>query len=178
MLSVNRFLHFFLKRRLPLLGQTRWPRADIKHNWNRDSVANGVLIGLFCAMLPLPIQSIIAAIVAIAMNAHLPLAIALVWVSNPLTAIPLITAALYVGCVIMGVDLSLIALIPEQGVMAAFKTYWAPFLVGSLTVGAAMSLGGYLFAKILWVRLRMDRWLTPLIKLFSFRSFRSRRAAS
>lgn len=60
---------------------------------NRRSIAAAMYWGLFCAFLPIPFQMIPAAIGAIYFRANLPLSVALCWISNPLTALPI----LYVG---------------------------------------------------------------------------------
>lgn len=51
----------------------------------RDSVAGGLSIGLFFAMMPMPLQTIAAAAVAIRWRVNIPFAVAACFVSNPLT---------------------------------------------------------------------------------------------
>lgn len=55
----------------------------------RRSVANAFSVGLFCAMLPIPFQMLIAALGAKVTRCNLALSIGLVWITNPLT-MPLI----------------------------------------------------------------------------------------
>lgn len=52
---------------------------------SRRSVANGISVGLFCALLPIPFQMLVAALGAWWLRGHLTLALALVWLTNPLT---------------------------------------------------------------------------------------------
>lgn len=64
----------------------------------RDTAANGVTIGVFFAMLvPLPLQMLAAALVAMRARANIPLAMAFCWISNPLTSGPLIWAQCVFG---------------------------------------------------------------------------------
>ncbi|MFG6137530.1 MULTISPECIES: DUF2062 domain-containing protein [Halomonas] len=56
---------------------------------SRRSVANAFFVGLFCALLPIPCQMVLAALGAWALRANLPLSVGLVWITNPLT-MPLI----------------------------------------------------------------------------------------
>lgn len=56
---------------------------------SRRSVANAFFVGLFCALLPIPFQMAVAALGAWWLRANLPLAVGLVWITNPLT-MPLI----------------------------------------------------------------------------------------
>ena len=52
---------------------------------NRHSAAGAFAVGLFIAFIPLPSQMIMASGVAILCGVNLPLSVALVWVSNPIT---------------------------------------------------------------------------------------------
>ncbi|MGB1541119.1 MAG: DUF2062 domain-containing protein, partial [Cycloclasticus sp.] len=60
---------------------------------NRRSFAGAISVGLFIAFIPLPAQMLIAAAAAIALHVNLPVAVATVWVSNPITMPPLFYAA-------------------------------------------------------------------------------------
>ena len=54
----------------------------------RDTVASGLAVGMFFSMMPMPMQSLAAAVVAMALRGNVPLAIAACWISNPLTQLP------------------------------------------------------------------------------------------
>jgi len=62
-----------------------------KEIWSlsRKRVVAGVLIGIFVACLPMPMQMILASLLAIIFNANLPISFALIFVSNPLTMPPI-----------------------------------------------------------------------------------------
>ncbi|SHF52380.1 hypothetical protein SAMN02745148_02891 [Modicisalibacter ilicicola DSM 19980] len=55
----------------------------------RRSVGNAFMVGLFCALLPIPFQMALAACGAWLLRCNLPLSVGLVWLTNPLT-MPLI----------------------------------------------------------------------------------------
>ena len=56
----------------------------------RTTVSHGLAIGLFFAMmLPLPLQSIVAAFFAIRSRVNVPFAMLATWRSNPVTTVPL-----------------------------------------------------------------------------------------
>jgi uncharacterized protein (DUF2062 family) len=46
-------------------------------------------VGLFCAFIPVPFQMLLAAPSAIIFSANLPVSIALVWITNPITMPPI-----------------------------------------------------------------------------------------
>ena len=64
---------------------------------SRRSVSLGVMVGLFWAFTPIPFQMLPAAITAWIIRANLPLSVALVWISNPVTVPPLLLIAYGIG---------------------------------------------------------------------------------
>lgn len=63
----------------------------------RDTVATGLAIGMFFAVMPLPLQMLFAGVVAMRMHSNVPLAMAACWLSNPLTNIPIFLAQYWLG---------------------------------------------------------------------------------
>ena len=70
---------------------------------NRRSVSNAFLVGLFWAMIPMPFQMVPATITALLIRGiNWPIAVALVWVSNPITMPPMFYFNYLVGTWILG----------------------------------------------------------------------------
>ncbi|WP_035609234.1 DUF2062 domain-containing protein [Haloferula sp. BvORR071] len=63
----------------------------------RDTVATGLTIGMFFAVMPLPMQMIFAGVVAMRFHSNVPIAMAACWLSNPLTNIPLFLFQYWLG---------------------------------------------------------------------------------
>ena len=66
-------------------------------NFNRKSISRAFAVGLFFAFIPVPFQMLLAAPGAVIFGANLPLSIALVWITNPITM-----PAIYYGCYKLG----------------------------------------------------------------------------
>lgn len=64
---------------------------------NRGALNRAVYIGVLCAFFPLPGQMPLAIIGALLFRANVPMAIALTWLTNPLTTIPVFWFAYSVG---------------------------------------------------------------------------------
>lgn len=117
---------------------------------NRRSVSLAFFWGLFVGLLPIPgVQSGVVAVLALYFRFNLPVSLALIWVSNPLTFPILYWAEWKLGTMILGVDST------EYGfslTYAWFKTIfpriWAPLLLGSFVT--ALVVSGLFYFAILW----------------------------
>ncbi|NAW35085.1 DUF2062 domain-containing protein [Halomonas alimentaria] len=117
----------------------------------RRSVANAFSVGLFSAMLPIPLQMAVAACGAWLARCNLPLSVGLVWVTNPLT-MPLIFYANYrLGAWLMDV--------PARDAPERLSPYWIaerlgdilPSLaLGSVVTAVALALVANLAVRLLW----------------------------
>lgn len=85
------FAHYFADPRL-------W-------HFNRRCLTKAVYIGVMSAFFPLPGQTLIALIFSLYFHANVPLAVALTWITNPLTTIPVFYFCYCVGAKILGVEL-------------------------------------------------------------------------
>jgi len=121
----------------------------------RRSVAGACAIGLFCAFIPIPFQMILAAGLAIIFRCNLPISVALVWVTNPITMTPLFFLAYKVGTFLTDTHLSTFEFEPSLNwLFTELRERWKPFLVGCLFSGTLAGLFGFIVARILW-RLRV-----------------------
>jgi len=71
-----------------------------RHVWgfDRRSVAGGLALGLFVAFTPtIPFQMLLCAIGAILLRVNLFVAVAAIWITNPVTAVPVYLAASRLG---------------------------------------------------------------------------------
>src|SRR5512142_2270877 len=101
----------FFRERLPnheSIRQHRWlgPVRHLLHHPNlwhlhRRSVAGGVAIGLFCGLIPGPLQMISAALLAVLLRVNLPVAVFTTLYTNPFTIVPLYLLAYEIGLLVV-----------------------------------------------------------------------------
>ena len=126
---------------------------------SRRSVSMAFAIGLFAAWLPVPGQMAIAAVGAFSYRANLPIAVALVWLTNPITMPPLFYFAYRVGLWFMdrpspaeNFKFSL------EGVTSGFGNTWEPFLLGCFIMGISCSAAGYFGINYFWHQHVAKKW--------------------
>lgn len=118
---------------------------------NRRSIAMAFAVGLAVAWVPVPGQMAIAALAAFYFRANLPVSIALVWISNPVTIPPMFYFSYRAGLWAMqrpapdnNFDFSL------DSVKTGVKENWEPFLLGCSMMGFICSTTGYFGINYLW----------------------------
>ncbi len=134
---------------LKLLG----PRLRAPDLWhmNRRSVAGAFAVGLFVAFLPVPLQMVLAAVIAVWVRVNLPISVLLVWVSNPLTMPPIFYTAYTIGRWILDVPpRSFRVEMTLEWFTTDLLTIWKPLVMGSLVLAVVASVSGYLVIRILW----------------------------
>jgi uncharacterized protein (DUF2062 family) len=120
---------------------------------NRRSVAKAVAVGLFCAWIPTPMQMVFGAAGAIYFRSHIPISVALVWITNPITMPPLFYFAYRVGLYFLHLPTATFSLdaLLSGGI-------WFPFLTGCLIVGSICALAGYIGIDSFWRYHVAKRW--------------------
>lgn len=118
---------------------------------SRRSVANAVSVGLFCALLPIPLQMALAALGAYWWRANLPLAVSLVWITNPLT-MPLIFYGNYrVGAWLLGdAPRTAPASLSTQWIAERLMDILPALMLGSAVVALSAALTGNVAVRLVW----------------------------
>ena len=138
------------------LGRRLW-RLAVHANDNPQRIAVGVAIGLFIGWLPLVgIQTIIAAVVCWIVRANFAASVPGVWLSNPLTMVPMYLLNNWVGSLFYGKRISwqemqeIWAGIAEMGIWEGTvylcTSIWditAPMLIGGCIIGLIVGVPGY-----------------------------------
>ncbi len=137
---------------------------------NRHSVSGAFFIGLFVAFLPTPGQMPIAALLGFACRVNVPLSVALVWFSNPVTMPPLFYAAYELGGWVLSTPPTAISLqFSWEWFLEEFPNFWQPLLVGCLLLGVVCGGIGYITMQLFW------RW--QVVRNWEKRKQRNQRTA-
>ena len=118
---------------------------------SRTSIARATAIGLFCSMVPLPGQMIVATFVAIRVGANVPLAFSLIFITNPLTMPVIYLAAYLLGSALLNapvIDASAVDWLDPTS--PELLSIWPSFLVGCFVMGLLVAFFGYFVADGLW----------------------------
>lgn len=135
---------------------------------NRRSAAGAVAAGLFCGLIPGPLQMLGAAICALIFRVNLPLALLTTLYTNPLTIVPLYVVAFAIGkWALPGTSHAFVAP-PEpgdEGLVAWIHALinWmiglgAPLAIGLVLLAAGLALAGYLLVRVAWRTYLVRAW--------------------
>lgn len=118
---------------------------------NRHSVAAAVGVGLFAALIPIPAQMALGALLAILFRGNLPIAVSMAWVSNPFTAPFLFYAAYRIGTFLLGWDRSAVVF-PTSLEELSFDLVhlWQPILLGCVLLALLTGVLSYFLVKLAW----------------------------
>ena len=138
--------------------------GDILHEpnlWhlNRHAVSKAFLVGIFVAFIPMPFQMVLAAALAVWFNCNLPISVALVWITNPLTMPPVFYFTYRVGTFLLNRD--------PVPVDFEFSVEWlshklvdvgVPLYFGSIVCGVMFGAIAYGLIQLLWRRKIRSDW--------------------
>lgn len=137
---------------------------------NRRSAAGAVAAGLFCGLIPGPLQMLGAAICAVIFRVNLPLAMLTTFYTNPLTIVPLYLVAFTLGKFSLGEfgngsrfiappefgDAGLLAWIVQ--LIDWMVGLGKPLALGLVLLGGLLALLGYLAMRLIWRVILIQAW--------------------
>ena len=133
-------------------------RGEIWH-LNRRSVAGAVFIGMFCAFIPVPMQMLVAAAMAIVSRCNLPISVVLVWITNPVTIAPIFYFTYRLGAWLLDMQITTENLEYSFGwVWDNLGTIGYPLIFGSLVCGWVAGVTGFVMTRLLWRLHVVTRW--------------------
>jgi uncharacterized protein len=134
---------------LNLLGD--WLHEPNLWHINRFSASMAFFVGLFCAFLPVPGQTLVAAFLAVMLRCNLPLSVGLIWITNPITMAPIFYTAYSLGAMILDTPVEGIEFqLSTEWLADSLSSIWQPLLLGSLICGLFFGSLGYFVINMLW----------------------------
>ena len=140
---------------------------------NRKSISGAVFLGIVCAWIPFPAQMLVAALCAIFFRVNLPLSVAITWITNPFTLIPIFYSSYCVGSFIFGIPILNLTEIKEVVVHfssgmfsdtaplpASYAFSMRALLVGVVVEAVIVGSIGYFIVQLLWRCHVMHDWKT------------------
>ena len=126
---------------------------------NRHSASGAFGIGLFFAFWPVPFQMWLSAFAAIPLRVNLPLSVATVWLTNPLTMPPIFYGAYKVGAWVLGTDVGEFEFqLSWEWLMGSVNTIGPVFLLGCMICSVVFGSLGYATMNFLWRRSVIKSW--------------------
>jgi len=116
---------------------------------NRRMVAKAVLIGLFIAFIPMPMQMLAVLAMMPFFRFNVPIALAMCWLSNPLTMPPMYYMEYLTGAYILGTEIA-----PVEMSLDWFSEniddIFIPLYFGAFIYSVLGSLSGYWLVNHFW----------------------------
>lgn len=127
----------------------------------RNLIAGGLAVGLFCGMIPGPLQMLAALSLAIVLRVNLPVAVMGTFFTNPLTILPLYLLAFMIGQWCIGdAGASTMPAFPvtdwnQPGLALSAWSEWTlgfgqPLALGLLILACMLGISGYALVQVGW----------------------------
>lgn len=144
-----------------------------------ESIARGAGLGIWIALTPtVGVQMILSGAMAVPLRANVPVALAMCWISNPITVVPLYFVFYWLGALLLGQAASgyrdmadrlaeSFGAIAERGLLEGlgtlgYEVIW-PMCVGSFVIATVVAVPSY--HVLLWVlRRRRERRLLERVE--------------
>jgi uncharacterized protein len=128
---------------------------------NRRSAAGGVAVGMFCGLIPGPLQMLGAGIACVLFRVNLPVSLVTTFYTNPLTIVPLYLVAYQIGSFVLGASgTTPVTRPPDWNWSQPFGSaeaigHWMiglgpPLALGVLLLACLLAILGYLIVRGLW----------------------------
>lgn len=171
---MRKFLHRFIPNHAAVKNNRwlkpfgYWLQSPNLWHLNRRSVAGGVAAGLFCGLIPGPLQMLGAVFLSVSLRVNLPIALFATLYTNPFTILPLYLLAYKAGIWVSDarngrevVQLALPQLHWHSGLVEWIE--WLgqlgkPLLIGLPLLAISLAIAGYIAVRIAWWAAVILKW--------------------
>lgn len=120
-------------------------------NINRKMITRGIWIGLFWAFIPMPMQMLAVIALTPFVRFNVPVAIAMVWLSNPFTMPPMYYIEYLTGNFILGKESLPDIALTLDWFSSNMANIFIPLYVGAAFYSIVVSTLIYLISDWLWI---------------------------
>jgi uncharacterized protein len=126
---------------------------------NRRSAARAVAVGLFCGLIPGPLQVLAAILLCLALRANFPIAVVATFYTNPFTIVPLYLVAYEYGSLFVpgARPVTELALPPAMGFLdyVPALVHWMaelgkPLALGLVLLALTLAAAGWIVVRVAW----------------------------
>ena len=118
---------------------------------NRKMVARAVLVGMFVAMIPMPMQMLAVVLIAPFFRFNVPIGVSLVWITNPFT-MPVIYYVEYItGNFLMMQEGVHDVHLSMEWFTNNIADIFLPLYVGTAFYSVVFAIGGYYLVNWCWI---------------------------
>jgi uncharacterized protein (DUF2062 family) len=125
----------------------------------RRSISGGIALGIFVGLLPIPGQTALALLMGLLLRVNLPMAVISVWISNPITFVPIFYFAYRIGAMLLNVP---VETMPAEASISwltdEIALRWRPLAYGSLLLATSVASFTYLLTSTIWHVLTIQRY--------------------
>jgi len=122
---------------------------------NRKAISKGVLIGLFWGFIPMPMQMLAVLAITPFTKFNVPIAISMVWLSNPITMPFMYYMEYHTGNYLLGLEGLENAKFDFEFTLSWFRENWSNFLyplyIGTIPYSLGVSTIMYFIINKLWI---------------------------
>ncbi len=138
------------KLSLPFIGNLR--HDPHLFHLNRHSVSLAFALGIFMALTPLlGGQMLLVGVFTVWIRCNLPIALTLVWITNPLTISPIFFAQYTLGAwVLQAPSTHMPDHLSWHWLTEQFSIIWQPLLLGSMLSAFFFGAWGYIIVQLFW----------------------------
>jgi uncharacterized protein len=142
-----------------------WLERRALFRFQRQPLARGVAAGMFCGLIPGPLQIPGTLLVCAWLRGNIVAGAVATFYTNPLTTVPLYAMAFYLGALVMPGAQTLPAwasVAPDGGFSVQALAAWmqalgTPLLVGLPTLGLLLAALGYAAVQLMWLAPALQR---------------------
>ncbi len=116
---------------------------------SRKMITRGVVLGLFIAFIPMPMQMAATLLFMPFFRFNVPIAVAMVWITNPFTMPPIYTIEYYTGSFLLNMQVSDVEMTIDW-FKENLDDIFIPLYFGAFFYSIISSIGAYFLIPHLW----------------------------